>query len=326
MRRGAAYAMRLIDKIKNRYTQEEIRAYAKRMLLMCVANVGYALTLRFFLSGNRIAGGGLTGLGVIVASFADIPIGVFVLLLDVPIFIWAAFVKDRAYMVTTIVAAVVYSVTTDLFAFLPTLTDNLLVASVCGGVSYGVFVAVMARADCSTGGTDLLVKLLVTKLKSVTLGTAYLIVDGLIVVTSMVVFRSFELGLYAAVVIALYSYVSDLIIRGFNRASIFYIVTDRPETVAGAIMAEMERGVTKLSGTGMYAKTERAVLMTVVRPREVYKIKDILKRCDPRAFAVLSSANEVMGEGFSKIDYTKNKKDVALEKQNERGLAPGGDA
>jgi uncharacterized membrane-anchored protein YitT (DUF2179 family) len=171
----------------------------------------------------------------------------------------------------------------------------------------------------------LLVKLLVTKLKSVTLGTAYLIVDGLIVVTSMVVFKSFELGMYAAIVIALYSYVSDLIIRGFNRASIFYIITDRPEPVAEAIMGEMDRGVTKLSGMGMYEKTERAVLMTVVRPREVYKIKDIVKRCDPRAFAVLSSANEVMGEGFSGIDYTKNKKDVALEKQNGRGLAPGAD-
>lgn len=317
--------MKLIEKIKTGFAKEEILAFMKRMLLMCVANVGYALTLRFFLSGNRIAGGGLTGLGVIVASFADIPIGVFVLLVDIPIFIWAAFVKDRAYMVTTVVAALVYSLTTDLFAFLPTLTDNLLIASICGGVSYGVFVAVMARADCSTGGTDLLVKLLVTKLKSVTLGTAYLLVDGLIVVTSMVAFKSFELGMYAAVVIALYSYVSDLIIRGFNRASIFYIVTDRPEPVADAIMAEMDRGVTKLSGMGMYAKAERAVLMTVVRPREVYKIKDIVKRCDPRAFAVLCSANEVMGEGFSKIDYTRSKKDAALEKQSERALAPDGD-
>ncbi|HWQ58201.1 MAG TPA: YitT family protein [Clostridia bacterium] len=316
--------MKLIDKIKARYTGEEIRAYAKRMLLMCVANVGYALTLRFFLAENRIAGGGLTGIGIIVTSFVDFPIGAFVLLCDIPIFIWAAFVKDRTYMITTVVAAVVYSVTTDLFAFLPTLTDNLLVASVCGGVSYGVFVAVMARADCSTGGTDLLVKLLVTKCKSITLGTAYLIVDGLIVVTSMVVFKSFELGLYAAVVIALYSYVSDFIIRGFNRASIFYIITNNPEPVADAIMSEMERGVTKLSGMGMYEKTERSVLMTVVRPREVYKIKDIVKRCDPRAFAVLSSANEVMGEGFSEIDYTKNKKDVALEKENERRLHAGG--
>lgn len=317
--------MGLIDKIKNRYTKEEIRAYMKRMLLMCIANIGYALTLRFFLAGNRIAGGGLTGLGIIVASFVDIPIGAFVLLVDVPIFIWAAFVKDRAYMITTVIAALVYSLTTDLFAFLPTLTNNLLVASICGGVSYGIFVAVMARADCSTGGTDLLVKLLVTKLKSATLGTAYLIVDGLIVVTSMVVFKSFELGMYAAIVIVLYSYVSDLIIRGFNRASIFYIITDRPEPVSEAIMGEMDRGVTKLSGMGMYEKTERAVLMTVVRPREVYKIKDIVKRCDPRAFAVLSSANEVMGAGFSGIDYTKNKKDVALEKQNGHSLHSGGD-
>jgi uncharacterized membrane-anchored protein YitT (DUF2179 family) len=315
--------MKLIENIKNRYTKEEIRAYAKRMLLMVIANIGYAVTLRLFLSGNRIAGGGLTGLGVIVTSFVDFPIGAFVLLCDVPIFIWAAFVKDRAYMITTIVAAVVYSVTTDLFAFLPTVTDNLLVASICGGVSYGVFVAVMARADCSTGGTDLLVKLFVTKFKNITLGGMYMLVDGLIVVTSMIMFKSFEMGLYAAIVIALYSYVSDAIIRGFNRANIFYIITDDPEPIAQAVMTEMERGVTLLRGMGMFAHTDKSVLMTVVRPREVYKIKDIVKRLDPRAFAVLTSANEVIGEGFSKIDYTKDKKDVALDKENARKLSGG---
>lgn len=316
--------MKLFDKLKTKYTKEEMRAYAKRMLLMVIANIGYALTLRLFLSGNRIAGGGLTGLGVVVTSFLDIPIGLFVILCDIPIFIWAAFVKDKGYMITTIIAAIVYSVTTDLFAFLPTVTDNLLVASVCGGVSYGVFVAVMARADCSTGGTDLLIKMLVTRFKNVTLGTMYMLVDGLIVITSMIVFKSFELGLYAAVVIALYSYVSDMIIQGLNRASMFYIITDYPEQVASAIMAEMDRGVTLLRGMGMYAKTERSVLMTVVRPREVYKIKDIVKRLDPRAFAVLSSATEVMGEGFSEIDYTKNKKDVERDRENAKKLAGGG--
>lgn len=313
--------MKLIDKIRSRYTKEEIRAYRKRMLLMVIANIGYAVTLRLFLSGNRIAGGGLTGLGVVVTSFIHLPIGLFVILCDVPIFIWAAFVKDRAYMITTVIAAIVYSALTDLFAFLPTVTDNLLIASVCGGVSYGVFVAVMARADCSTGGTDLLVKLFVTKFKNISLGGMYMLVDGLVVLTSIIMFRSFELGMYAAIVIALYSYVSDLIIRGFNKASIFYIVTDNPEPIAQAIMTDMNRGVTLLHGMGMFAHTDRSVLMTVVRRREVYKIKDIVKRIDPKAFAVLTSANEVMGEGFSEIDYTKNKKDAALEKENLRRLS-----
>lgn len=316
--------MKLTEKITARYTKQEIRSYAKRMLLMCIANLGYAVTLRLFLSGNRIAGGGLTGLGIVVTSFVDFPIGAFVLLCDVPIFIWAAFVKDKTYLVTTIIAAVVYSVMTDVFAFLPTVTNNLLIASICGGVSYGVFVAVMARADCSTGGTDLLTKMLVTKFRNVTLGTMYMLVDGLIVVTSMIMFKSFELGLYAAIVIALYSYVSDAIIRGFNKANIFYIITDDPEPISKAIMTEMERGVTLLRGMGMFAQTDKSVLMTVVRPREVYKIKDIVKRLDPGAFAVLTSANEVIGEGFSKIDYTKNKKDVADEKQYARKLTGGG--
>ncbi len=310
--------MKLIERIKARYTKEEVRDFARRMLLMLIANIGYAFTLRLFLAGNRIAGGGLSGLGIIVTSFVDIPIGLFVLLCNIPIFIWAAFVKDRGFMLTTVIASVVDSALTDLFAFLPTVTDNPLIAAVLGGVSYGVFVTVMVRAGCSTGGTDLLIKMLVTRFRHISLGTMYLLVDGLIVIASMIAFKSFELGLYAAIVIVLYSYVGDLIIKGLNRATIFYIVTDAPEPVAEAIMKEMERGVTLLRGMGMYEKAERCVLMTVVRPREVYKIKDIVKRFDPGAFAVLSSANEVMGEGFAGIDYTKNKKDVALDRENAR--------
>lgn len=307
--------MKLFEQLKINRSKADVRAFLKRMLLMCIANAGYSATLRLFLAGNNIAGGGLTGLGVIVTNFIDLPIGLFVLLCNVPIFIWAAFVKDLTYLITTLIAALVYSATIDLFAFLPTLTDNLLIAAVCGGVSYGVFIAVMARADCSTGGTDLLIKLLVTKFKGVTLGSMYMIVDGLVVLAAMVLLKSFELGLYAAIVIALYSWVSDQFIRGFNRASIFYIITDNPAPIAKAILQEMNRGVTLLHGTGMFAQAEKGVLMTVVRPREVYRLKDILKRIDPGAFAVLTSASEVMGQGFAKIDYTQSKKDAAREKE-----------
>ncbi len=311
-------ARRMMEKLRAKYTKEQIRQYMKRMLLMVIANIGYAVTLHLFLADNNIAGGGLTGFGIIVTNFIDIPIGLFVILCDIPIFIWAAFVKDRGYMITTIIAALVYSGTTDLLAFIPCVTDNLLVASVCGGVLYGIFVAVMARADCSTGGTDLLVKMLVTKFKNITLGTMYLVVDGLVVLTSMIVFKSFEMGLYAAIVIALYSYVSDLIIHGLNRANLFYIITDEPDAIADAIMRDMQRGVTMLPGVGMYAHQSKSILMTVVRPREVYKIKDIVKRSDPRAFAILTNASEVIGEGFSGVDYTKNRTDVAIERENEK--------
>lgn len=298
-------------KQKRKLSRDEVRSFAVRMLYMVAANVIYSLTLNLFLRGNDIAGGGLAGVGIIVSSVVEIPIGLFVLLCNIPIFIWAAFIKDRAYMLTTVICAVVYSLVTDLFAFLPTVTDNLLVASVCAGVMYGVGIMLMARADCSTGGTDLLTKILVTRFKALSLGTMYILVDGLIVIASIVVFRSFELGMYSAIVIAIYSYVSDSLIRGFNKASICYVITEKdPEPMADSIMNEMTRGVTLQRGVGMYGHQEKSILMVVVKPREVYRIKAIVKLCDPNAFVVLAAANEVMGKGFSEIDYTKTKKDM----------------
>ncbi len=284
----------------------QLKAFALRILCMLGGNICYAVAVDFFLAGNNIAAGGLSGVAIIINSFVTVPIGLFSFIVSIPLFIWMFFAKDFKFMAMTMLSAVTYSTAVDLIAKLPQLTDDMMIASICGGIAYGVGAALLMRADCSDGGTDLLAKLLLTRFKNMSLGKMFMVVDGCIVVAAMIVFKSFESGFYAILTLGICSYVTDLLIRGVNRAEVFYIITGSdPEPLARAIMEGLDRGVTCQKATGMYRHTERNILMVVVKTRQVYKLKDIVKRTDPTAFMFLSSASEVLGEGFGGIDANK---------------------
>jgi len=286
----------------------------KSAAYLVAGNLGYALALDLFFVGNNIAAGGFSGLGIVVCSFVPVSIGVFMLAISVPLLIWAYFVHGWRYVLSALVSTVMYSTMVDAFAFLPTLTTNRPAAALCGGVMSGLSAALLLRGNASGGGTDLLARLLVTRFRHISIGAMLFICDGVVVTLSMIVFGDVESGLYAAMAIAVCSYVMDWAVRGFNRASVFQIVTDAPaDELAAVIMREMDRGVTCFPATGMYGKKPKSVLMVVVRPREIYAVKDIVKRYAPDAFVMLSTANEILGEGFRGIDVT-----VPIKQQRER--------
>lgn len=286
--------------------------YGKRILYMLLGNAGYALSLNLFLAGNDIAAGGFAGLGVVIngllrqLSMPEIPLGAFMLCLTVPLIIWAFFVKDIKFMIFTLLSTLTYTSAVDLLAFLPSVTDNRLIAAICGGLLYAISSVLTIKADCSAGGTDLLAKLLMTKFRNMSLGRMFLCIDGCIVIASMIVFGEVEIGIYAVIAIAVCSYGTDAIIHGLNRACIFYIITDHePKVISDAIMDKLHRGVTCLTGLGMYAHSQRNILLVAVKTGEVYKLKQLMQELDPAAFMFLVPASEVLGKGFSTIDLNR---------------------
>jgi uncharacterized membrane-anchored protein YitT (DUF2179 family) len=270
---------------------------------LILANLGYALAINLFLEGNQIAAGGFSGLGIVLNHFFYVPIGAFVFALSIPRFIWAWRIKGKYFTVSTLISSVLYSVFIDAFSFLPTLTDNKLIAAIAAGILYGISAVLFLKANGSSSGTDLLTRLLLTKRRHLTLGIMYLFTDGSIVLLSMIVYGNIEHGIYAAVTLAVSSWVMDNIVNGLNKASVFHIILDTdPEPLAKAIMKELDRGVTLQKGTGMYAYKDKSILVVVVKPREVYKVKDLIKRLAPTAFAYLNPASEVVGEGFISLN------------------------
>ena len=259
----------------------------------------YALAFNLFLNGNHIAAGGLSGVATVLTNVLPISPTVIITVFNIPLLVVSLFVKGWKFTRNTLLGSAAYSLAVGLTAGLPTLSANPLVAAVFGGALYGLGVALLARGNGSTGGTDLINRMLAGKFRNLSLGKIGMIVDGSIVVLSMVVFRNIEVGLYAIITIYVYTAFADKIMLGFDRANLCFIITGGdPEGLIKGLMTKLHRSVTKLEGEGMYSGTGRSVLMTVVRPSEAPALKDLVSELEPDAFVVVAQANEVLGGSF----------------------------
>lgn len=293
--------MKIINNIENKIgvTKEQVG-------YLLLADVLYALALNLFYVGNKIAAGGLAGIATVINSFIPIPIGLAVFVMSIPIVIAAWKVKGAAYTLMAVATTAVYSIIVDVLSFLPTITDDKLVAVVCGGILYGFGASLAIKAHLSSGGTDLLAKVLITKFRTLSIGTLLMAIDGTIVVVAAIAFKDVGAAIYAILAIATCSVITDLMNRGFNRAQMFYIFADKNlQQISDAILYEMHRGVTSLKGTGKYSNSEKEILLVVVKPNETHILKEIVHRLDPTAFIILVSANEIIGEGFEDTNLTE---------------------
>lgn len=259
----------------------------------------YALSLDLFLAGNNIAAGGLSGIAVVLTRFLPIGVGVLVYLMNVPILAAAVLTNGWRYAFGAVVGATLYSGAIELFSFLPTVTKNPLVAAVYGGVIYGAGMALLTMGNGSTGGTDLLSRLLIKKFPAMSMGKMSVFVDGGVVILAMVAFGDIEVGLYAIITIFVCSVVADRIVLGFERGCICMIISSLDaHALADPLMKTLGRAVTRMAGTGMYTGADRNVMLLAVRPQEVPKVKSLLENVDPQAFVILLPANELIGGHF----------------------------
>ena len=279
----------------------KLKAGIIRAVYYLLGNLLYACAVNMFLLENRIVGGGFAGLATVIHAVFPMDVGLIVFLMNIPFLIWAFFEKGWVYTAISAASSSVYSVILSATSFLPNLTNNLLLAAIFGGLFYAVGAVCMVKADANTGGTDLVARLLLTKFRDKSLGSMFIAVDGMTIVLSILVFKEFDLGFYGIISIYVCSVFTDKIITGFNYASICNVITNDDnavEPISNAIMSRLGRGVTLQKAVGMYKHTDKSVLMVVVRPKEVYKLKDIVTEYDPNAFVVVAYANEVNGGGF----------------------------
>lgn len=283
----------------------KISISSKQIFYLLIANVLYALALDLFYVHNGIAAGGLAGIGTVMNNFFNFPVGGVVFALNIPICLWGLKIKGKRFIITSLLATMLYSIIVDALSFLPSTTDDKLVAVICGGLLYGTAAAFSVKAGISAGGTDLLAKLIITKLKALSLGSILMLLDGSIVVMAMVVYRNVGAGIYALLAIAVSAVVTDKLNSGFNKADMFFIfINENLDKISNAILYDMGRGTTLIEGIGMFSGDQKKILMTVVKPNEMPKLKSIVHKYDPTAFIILTTAFEIIGEGFEHLDLT----------------------
>lgn len=252
-----------------------------------------------FLSPSNIAPGGLTGLTTILNYHFGVPIGVSSLLLNIPLFIIGWRMLGRRFALRTLMATVVFSLLIDALR-LPPLSDDPMLACIFGGALLGFGIALIMRGHATTGGTDLLARLVHQKYKGISVG-AFLFAFDLGVTLLAWVFLSAQHALHAIISVFVASKVVDQVLAGIGTDKACYVISRKSTEIAARVMRQMDRGVTKLDVTGAFSGQGFTMLLCVVGRMELVLLKQIVAEEDPRAFVFITDTHETLGEGFKNL-------------------------
>lgn len=276
-------------------TRELIRLTA--MLIGCSL---YALGVDCFLLHNEIVGGGASGLASLLYLITDgrLSIGLMTMAINIPILLLGLKQMGWQFIARCLLTIAVLSVFNELFIYLPSLTDNRILAAVYGGILQGIGLGIFIKFKVSSGGTELLGREIRHWFKFFSIPVWTAILDAVIIISGAIALRNFENIFYALILIFVSAKTSDIFIMGINRSKLCYIITDFGNDISTYLLKHSPRGITLLEGKGMYTGNDKQILLTCVKPQQIDQLKAVVKQMDEHAFVIVSDANEVIGKGF----------------------------
>ncbi|MCI0512854.1 YitT family protein [candidate division KSB1 bacterium] len=269
-------------------------------LLMALGAMIMSAGLIFFLVPARIAPGGVSGLATVLYHVWGLPVGLMMLVFNIPLFLLGLKILGKSFGVRTLFAFTVVSLSYDFFdqvLHFQAATNDPLLAAAFGGIILGVGLGMVFRAKGTTGGSDILGQI-IHKYSNISIGMGIMLVDFFVISFAGLIFGQVNLALYGFISLYASSKVIDLVIGGFDYARSLYIITDKQNEIINAVTRDLNRGGTLIRGVGFYTRQERNILFTVVTRKEVSTVRQIVHQIDPQAFVIISNVYEVLGEGF----------------------------
>lgn len=263
----------------------------------------YSTGLHFFTAPNEIAPGGVGGISTLINSLSGLSIGLLYAIINVPLLIIGLIFLGKCTMIKTVISVAVISFLTD-YGFeamaLPVYENgDRLLASIAGGVLFGIGTGLIYRSEGTSGGTDIITKLINKSFPHFRIGVITLAIDAVIVTVAAVVYQNIESALYAIISIFLSSRIMDLILYGSLEGKMLLIFSEYYDEIKDCIIRELSRGVTLLHGSGAYSGREKKIICCAVHKNEYAKLKRRINEIDRSAFIIITNAGEVLGTGFS---------------------------
>ncbi len=273
-------------------------------LKLTVGAVIYAVSVALFLEPCVIIPGGVSGVSILLNHFFGFPTGVLILIINIPILILGLIFLGRKFLVRTIYATVISSVMIDVIKFLmrnaqPLVADKML-ASIAGAVVMGVGCGIMMLSEGSTGGTEIIAKLLRRPFPQLKTGVLLFITDAVIVAVSAILLKDMENAIYDAITIFITAKIIDLMLYGKDEAKLLIIMSNRSEALCSELLEKLDVGVTLADGQGGYTGDPKKIIICVVKKQALHKAKKLVRELDDTAFMVVTSASEIYGEGYKK--------------------------
>ena len=265
----------------------------------------FALGFDLFLMPGGMNAGGLSGLAMILVHVTGLgTVGVVSALMNVPLFVLGGMKIGKKFFLGSLMGMLFSSVFIDLFAALPVPQVEPMIGALYGGLVCGIGLGFVFAAGVSTGGSDIIVRLLKLKWRHVPIGVISMCFDACVAVLTGIVYREVSSALYTGIAIYITGKIIDMVVYSFDYSKVALIITKEYEQVAQVISDKLERGATYLYGEGTYSRKETKVVLTAVKKQQIAELKELVVHIDPDAFIIVQEAHQVLGDGF--IRYSKD--------------------
>lgn len=281
--------------------RRRIKLSVQKILCIVTGCFLYSAGIGLFLDPNSLAPGGVVGISVIISHTLGGDTGTWYFLLNIPIIVLGWWKFGGSFIINSFYAIALNSIFTNIFSLFPAITHNHFLAAVSGSILVGTGIGLVLKTGATTGGMDIIIKILRGKYPAIKTSTLFVTMDIIIVTIAGLVFRDFNLAMYAFITVVLNGKVMEYILYGADEANLIYIVSEQPEKMLNRILSEMDIGATILAGKGGYSNREKKIIMCVVKKRSTPVLQEIVRQEDERTFLIVSSANEIYGEGYKNI-------------------------
>ena len=286
-----------MEKLKTIDWRREGCQLVRDYLLVVIGALVTAVSFSWFFLPYDVAPGGVTGIATVLSSLTGLSVGLLSFIINVPLFLTGWRQVGWRFAVRSFIAMVLLSLFIDL---LPPLnpTGDIMLATVFGGVLLGVGLGIVVRAGATTGGTDMAAKMIHRLAGFLSIATILFIIDATVVLIAAMAF-GIQAGLWALIALFISSTAMDVVIKGFNTAMQFLIITREPEEIVRRIHGDLDRGCTRIKAYGTYSGEEMGTLLCVVARTEAARLKKVIAEADPNAFVTVCDVHEALGEGFA---------------------------
>lgn len=270
----------------------------KNILLTVFGTMITGFAIGAFLTPNKIVGGGASGISTILYHTVNIQPGLSFFALNILFLLVGLSVLGKKFVVRTLIGITFLSLFTQIFSVIPIYTENLMLATIFGGVLYGLGIGMSFAAGASTGGTDIIGRIIQTKFSYVPIGKMLLFVDGIIIVISLLIFKNIELTLYGIIALFVSSFSIDFFINKLNISKIAFVITDKGDEISKTLVSTSPRGVTLIDVVGAFTNNEKKMLFCALKESESEVFQKKILDIDKEAFIVFAESQRIKGNGF----------------------------
>jgi uncharacterized membrane-anchored protein YitT (DUF2179 family) len=281
-------------------SKKDLRRNLANLFLVILGSVIMAIGYSLFLIPHHFVPGGVSGIAMIINYFTRLPLGILIMVLNIPVFIVGIKIMGRKYGLRSLLGMVISSLLIDFFhevVGVKSATNNAILAAIYGGIMLGIGLGLVFRGHASTGGTDIIGQIL-NRWTGVSVGIGIMLVDFFIISASGLAFKKLEAPLYGYIVLFISSKVVDMILEGWNYTKLVIITSTKTEEIQDFILNTLDRSGTALRSRSLYLNREGETIITVIHRKQLAELKQFIKSIDPDAFVIINDTYAVLGKGF----------------------------